>query len=1255
MLVENNLVYKTADYTGTQWWVEFIDVGSNCTFRNNTFYEAVTMVFAQSATGTGITIRNNIFAKGLELDDFGATNSSIGRTSKWDNINEGNNLYSFLVARGCGYQCKYTSFSSASNSVVGGSYTVGTMFASGESKYPYTGPYPFQLVAGSKAINFASASYAPATDMLGNGRVGAPDTGCYEYGGTPGGGGNQPPVANAGPDQTVTDTDGNGSQPVTLNGGGSTDAGGSITSYVWTENGSQIATGVSPVVTLTTGTHTVTLKVTDNGGLTATDTVTITVNATAVDTTPPSVVSVSGMTNSVTVLFSEPVTAASAQTVSNYTINNSVTVTQAVLAADSKTVSLATSAQVNGNSYSITIRNISDTAGNRLTSAVMSYTVSTNLVGYWKFSENAGTTARDSSGQNNNGILVNSPVWTGYGELSFNGSNSYVNCGTAASLNLTGSFTICASINPKSFGESGLGKIVDKGTTTTGFTFYMQQDTSSLSFKAQGGSIIYSDTGSIKLNDWQHVAMVYDKIAGQVSFYVDGQPKGVSSYVTAPLSSASNPLSIGIRTSDLLRCFNGSIDNVRIYNRALSMAEITNVYGTDYPALFYPIGDKTVDENSTLTFTVQTRDPNVKVSVSDSNLPSPPSMTNNKFNWKPAYGCGGHYEATFATPHGQDEDFETIAITVNTANKPPVFSPIGNKTINENSLLTFTAVATDPDGDAITYSVLNLPVGATFSGNTFSWTPATGRTGTYQVTFVASDGSHSVTQSVTITVTQTPSNSNGLAGYWKFDEASGGTTQDASGSGNTGTLVNNPSWTNGKSGNALNFNRTNSYVNCGAASSLNLTGSISIDTWINPRSLLAGNYGRLVDKGTASTGYSFFLDESTRSLMFVIYGGPLVKSNSLVVNTGTWQRATVVYNQPSNTVTFYLNGANVGSASYTTSPVSSSTPLVIGLRSSDLTRAYDGLIDEVKVYNRALSGPEIGSNSNSPPVFAAINNKTVNENSLLTFIVTATDPDGDAITYSAQNLPAGATFSGNTFSWTPAIGKAGTYQVTFAASDSLHTVSQPITITVQSTISQSGLVGYWKFDETSGISAQDSSGTGNTGTLVNGAARATGYTGNGINFIMTTAYVNCGTASNLNLTGSMTIDAWIYPRSFGQSGLGKIVDKGTATTGFTFYMQQDTSSLSFKAQSGAIVNSAKNSIKLNAWQRVTLVYNQASNTVTFYVNAVSAGLFSYANRPLAASFNPLAIGNRGYDLLRSFDGVIDEVKVYNRALSSSEL
>jgi len=90
------------------------------------------------------------------------------------------------------------------------------------------------------------------------------------------------PVANAGSDQTVVDSDENGTESVTLDGTGSSDDTG-IVSYDWKEGGATIATGVLPSVDLTVGPHTITLTVTDDDGATDEDTVEITVSANTSD------------------------------------------------------------------------------------------------------------------------------------------------------------------------------------------------------------------------------------------------------------------------------------------------------------------------------------------------------------------------------------------------------------------------------------------------------------------------------------------------------------------------------------------------------------------------------------------------------------------------------------------------------------------------------------------------------------------------------------------------------------------------------------------------------------------------------------------------------------------------------------------------------------------------------------------------------------------------------------------------------------
>jgi Tol biopolymer transport system component len=85
-------------------------------------------------------------------------------------------------------------------------------------------------------------------------------------------------------------------------------------------------------------------------------------------------------------------------------------------------------------------------------------------------------------------------------------------------------------------------------------------------------------------------------------------------------------------------------------------------------------------------------------------------------------------------------------------NQAPVLDPIGAKTVNEGQTLMLTVSATDVDGDGLTYSATGVPAGATFSGSTFTWTPAYDQAGSYKVTFMVSDGSFTDAEEVTIIV-----------------------------------------------------------------------------------------------------------------------------------------------------------------------------------------------------------------------------------------------------------------------------------------------------------------------------------------------------------------------------------------------------------------------------------------------------------------------------------------------------------------------
>jgi len=165
------------------------------------------------------------------------------------------------------------------------------------------------------------------------------------------------------------------------------------------------------------------------------------------------------------------------------------------------------------------------------------------------------------------------------------------------------------------------------------------------------------------------------------------------------------------------------------------------------------IGDKSVDENSNLSFSVSATDPDGDtITYSVDGLPSGATFTNQTFSWTPGYEQAGTYQATFIANDSQVENSETITITVKNVNRVPALSAIGNRSIYVNDSLSFAVSATDPDGDTITYSVDGLPIGATFTNQTFSWTPSQSQVGSYKITFSTSDSQLQDSETITMTV-----------------------------------------------------------------------------------------------------------------------------------------------------------------------------------------------------------------------------------------------------------------------------------------------------------------------------------------------------------------------------------------------------------------------------------------------------------------------------------------------------------------------
>jgi hypothetical protein len=173
-----------------------------------------------------------------------------------------------------------------------------------------------------------------------------------------------------------------------------------------------------------------------------------------------------------------------------------------------------------------------------------------------------------------------------------------------------------------------------------------------------------------------------------------------------------------------------------------------------------PIGDRSVREGVTLSFTLAATDPESDTrSYSATGMPAGATLdpTSGAFAWTPPPGsAGSHGPIHFVVSDGHgNSDSEDISIEV-TPNAPPVLGAIGAKSVVEGATLSFVLNATDPDGDSTTFSATGLPAGAVLDAGSgaFSWTA--GVAGTYgPVHFTADDGhGGSDAEDVSITVTR---------------------------------------------------------------------------------------------------------------------------------------------------------------------------------------------------------------------------------------------------------------------------------------------------------------------------------------------------------------------------------------------------------------------------------------------------------------------------------------------------------------------
>ncbi len=956
------------------------------------------------------------------------------------------------------------------------------------------------------------------------------------------------------------------------------------------------------------------------------------------DTTKPSIQSVvASNANQVVVGFSEALDPATAQNVTHYAISGGVNISDANLSTNGRTVTLVTTTLSEQVTYTLSVSQVQDLAGNVIaqnTQKTFEFVESNTqggLVAHWPMNEGAGSTITDVTGNGHTGALVNGASWSTTGgdpAVSFDGVNDYVDVG---SLNMSGNaMTLAAWFRVADLDNCPNRdcRIISDATGTAEQDHYVMISTiasgaqTRLRFRIKTNgttTTLISGSGNVPENQWVHVAAVYDGAAMQL--YMDGVKVGSKTKTGSITPSGAIACWIGGNPPDAtVRPWDGQIDDVRIYNRALSAQEVQQL-------------------------------------LESSN------------------------------------------------NQPPVAT---NKSVttDQDKPVNITLQASDPDGDTLTYSVIDGPDHGTLSGSAANrtYTPNPGYSGSDAFQFQVNDGNGG-SDIANVAITVNPTNVIGLVAHWTFDETSGTTASDSSpfGADHVGTLQGDATWSSqGAIGGALSLDGVNDYVTVADSADINTDrhGQRTISAWF-----------QVTDK-TISSRKQVIYEEggSGRGLNIYIHNGNLYVSiwdtsgtggwtetflNTSQIQSGQWHHVALVLdgNQTpqAGAFTAYLNGSSFGVG--TAAEIGAHGDNTAIGRIDGATRFHDGnstsnqhgfagLIDDTRVYNRALSAQEIqqllGSSNNQPPV-ATNKSVTTDQDKSVNITLQASDPDGDTLTYSVIDGPDHGTLSGSAANrtYTPNPGFSGSDAFQFQVNDGkggsdIATVS----ITVKA-INVIGLVAHWTFDETSGTTASDSSpfGTDHVGTLQGDATWSNqGAIGGALSLDGVNDYVTVADSADINTVahGQRTISAWFRVTNKAIASRKQVIyEEGGTGRGLNVYIHNGNLYVSIWDTSGTggwtETFLSTGQIQSGQWHHVALVLDgsQTPQAGAFTAYLDGSSFDSGTATEIGPHGDNIGIGRvAGQTKFHSgdstsnqhgFSGLIDDTRIYNRSLSAQEI
>jgi hypothetical protein len=465
---------------------------------------------------------------------------------------------------------------------------------------------------------------------------------------------------------------------------------------------------------------------------------------------------------------------------------------------------------------------------------------------------------------------------------------------------------------------------------------------------------------------------------------------------------------------------------------------------TNQDPILAPIGPQAVAEGGNLNLGITASDADGEIpTLTTSTLPANATFLDNgdgtaTFDFNPDFTQEGAYPITFYASDGVATDSEVVMVTVSNTNQDPVLDPIGDRSVVEGGNLNFVATSSDADGQIPTLTTSTLPTNATFVDNldgtgTFDFNPDFTQEGAYPVTFYASDGVATDSEVVTITVqgtnldpvldpigpqavaeganlnlTITASDPDGTIPVLTTSTPPANATFSDNGDG-TGTFDFNPDFTQ-EGSYPVTF-----YASDGIATdsevvtiTVNHTNQAPVLTAIGPQ---------LVDEG-ANLNFIATATDADGEI-------PVMTTSALPANA-----------------TFLDNGDGTGTFDF-------NPDFTQGGTSYDVTfYAADGVETDSEVVTISVNDA-----GNQAPVLDPIGPQTVDENTNINLVVTASDPDVEIPAISAENIPTGATFLDNgdgtgTFDFTPDYTQAGDYDITFIASDGILADSEVVTLSV---------------------------------------------------------------------------------------------------------------------------------------------------------------------------------------------------------------